>query len=93
MPLQQILDPGEAEAIALAQQSEGASLIIDERRGRNVAVHRKIKIIGTGAVLLAAKQLQYIDNVSKPLLALVEVGHRLSPQLRERLLVMAGEED
>ena len=44
--LQQIHDPGEAGAIALAQQSEGASLIIDERRGRNVAVHREIKIIG-----------------------------------------------
>ena len=66
-------------------------LIIDERRGRNVAVHRKIKIIGTGGILLAAKQRQYIDNVREPLLALVEVGYRLSPQLRERLLVMAGE--
>ena len=73
--LQQILDPGEAEAIALAQLNEGASLIIDERRGRNVAAHRKIKIIGAGAVLLA----------------LVYVGYRLSPRLVERLLVMAGE--
>lgn len=90
-PLQQILDPGEAEAIALAQQNVGSSLIIDERRGRSVAAHRELKIIGTGAVLLAAKQRGYIDNVREPLLALVEVGYRLSPQLRERLLVMAGE--
>ena len=66
-------------------------MIIDERRGRNVATHRKIKIIGTGAVLLAAKQRQYIDNACGPLLALVEIGYRLSLQLRERLLIMAGE--
>jgi len=89
--LRQILDPGESEAIALAQQNEGASLIIDERRGRNVASHRKIKIIGTGAVLLVAKQRQYIENIREPLEALVDVGYRLSPKLIERLLVMAGE--
>jgi len=33
-------------AISLARQSEGASLIIDERLGRNVATHRNINIIG-----------------------------------------------
>lgn len=91
LPLQQILDPGEAEAIALAQHNTGTSLIIDERRGRRVAIQREIKIIGTGAVLLAAKQRGFIETVREPLLALVEVGYRLSPQLRERLLVMAGE--
>lgn len=90
-PLKQILDPGEAEAIALAQQSEGALLIIDERRGRNVAAHRKIKIIGTGAVLLAAKHNQHIENIREPLSALVDAGYRLSPRLVERLLIMAGE--
>ena len=89
--LQQILDPGEAEAIALAQQNEGSSLIIDERRGRNVATHRKIKIMGTGAVLLAAKQRQHIETIREPLRALVDVGYRLSPKLIERLLVMADE--
>ena len=91
-PLKQILDPGEAEAIALAQQTEGALLIIDERRGRNVAAHRKIRIIGTGAVLLAAKHNQYIENIQKPLLDLVDAGYRLSPQLMKRLLVMPGED-
>lgn len=90
--LKQILDPGEAEAIALAQQNEGASLIIDERRGRNVATHRKIKIMGTGAVLLAAKKRQHIESIREPLLALVDSGYRLSPKLMARLLVMAGEE-
>lgn len=89
--LQQILDPGEAEAIALTQLNEGSSLIIDERLGRNVAAQRKIKIMGTGAVLLAAKQRQHIENVREPLRALVDVGYRLSPKLIERLLLMAGE--
>ena len=50
-----------------------------------------LRYIGKSKLLEAAKQPQYIDNVREPLLALVEAGYRLSPQLQERLLIMAGE--
>lgn len=89
-PLLLILDVGESEAIALAQQ-HNAILFIDERKGRNVATKRQIKIIGTGAILLAAKQQKLISNIKEPLKKLEAVGYRLAPALIERLLKMAGE--
>ena len=57
---------GEAEAIALAKK-EGLVLLIDEKRGRKVAQKEKIKITGTGAVLVTAKKKGIIEKVSPTL--------------------------
>ena len=50
-----------------------------------------IAVIGTGRVLLVAKEHGLIDTVSGALDALAGAGYRLSDELRARLTQLAGE--
>lgn len=88
--LSRLLDPGEAEAIWLAHEHNGI-LLIDERKGRNVAFKRGIPVIGTGRVLVAAKQMGLLDRVDKALNKLRTSGYRLSDSLCKELVRLAGE--
>jgi predicted nucleic acid-binding protein len=49
-----LLDPGEREAIQIAQEHHANLLLIDERRGRMEALRRGLTTTGTLGVLLAA---------------------------------------
>ena len=84
------LDVGESAAILLAEEYS-CPLLIDERRGRTAASRRGIRIIGTGRVLIAAKEHGLITSVKDELDALEDSGYRLSAPLYERLLELAGE--
>jgi predicted nucleic acid-binding protein len=88
--LKEVLDEGEAEAIALAEQ-RSAQLLIDEKRGREIARHRGVQIVGTGAVLLLAKEARLLDRVADALDRLAANGYRLAPSLRLQILQKAGE--
>ncbi len=90
--LRLILDPGESEAILLAEHIGGRFLLIDERRGRQVAKSRHLKVAGIAGVLLAAKQKGLLDAVAPELEALRRAGYRLSAQLIDEVLRLAGEE-
>lgn len=85
-----ILDLGEAQAISLAE-SRNLRLLIDERRGRAIASHRGIVVVGTSAVLLAAKATGALDEVTPVLDELERQGYRLSKRLRARLVSLANE--
>lgn len=87
------LDEGEAAAILLAEQLGSVRLLMDERRGRAVAKRRGLPVVGTGGALVAAKQRGDIVSVRAELDALEDVGYRLAPTLRDRLLDLAGERD
>lgn len=87
----QVLDPGEAEAVLLAEERPGCLLLIDDRRGRTVARARGISIIGIGGVLLVAKRERLIERLRPEVDRLADAGYRLSSALRERLLELAGE--
>ena len=66
--LEKELDRGEAEAITLALKKNADWLIIDERKGRNIAKNvYGINVIGTAGILLKAKESGIINQVS-PLL-------------------------
>ncbi len=86
------LDPGESEAIALAIETKAEFLLIDERRGREVAARFGLKFIGLLGVLIEAKQKGYLENV-KPILSALEskAGFRMSRELKSRVLEAAGE--
>ncbi len=84
------LGQGESMAIQLAEDMK-CPLLIDERRGRIAARHRGLEVIGTGRILLAAKEAKLIDSVADVLEALKTSGYRLSDKLCRRLLELAHE--
>ena len=75
------LDEGEASSIALAFEHKNSLLIIDEKDGRKMATSLNIQIIGTLAVLLEAKQKNFIVSFKECLNKMLNKGSRVSPQL------------
>jgi uncharacterized protein len=86
------IDLGEAEAIILAMDLKADLLLMDERRGRTVAVESGLKVVGLLGVLLRAKQKGLIPQI-KPLMdTLMEVADfRVASQLYAAVLEAAGE--
>ncbi len=85
------LDRGETEAIALALAYPGATLLIDERRGRRYAAFRGIRIVGTFGLVVLAKSNGLLPAVRPVLDALMAEGFRVSQAVYERALAAAGE--
>ena len=86
------LDPGEAEAIALAIESGADLLLIDERRGRAAANRLGIRVVGVLGVLIEAKGRGILPEVRPVLDALAaEAGFRVREALYRRVLEVAGE--
>lgn len=84
------LDEGESEVLILAWEL-GATAVIDERRGRNIAAALGIPQTGTIGVLVAAKQAGMISAITPLLDQLVANGIRLSFRLYEEARRLAGE--
>jgi len=85
------LDRGEAEVLALAQESRANLVIIDERLARRHAKRLGIPLTGTVGVLLRAKDRGLISEI-KPLIEQVQRGGiRLGKSLVEGALKLAGE--
>jgi len=89
--LKLLLDEGEAQAIVLAEKIKPRFLLIDERRGRDIAKRRGIRITGTGAILVVAKRQGLIESVSDEIKALIGNGYRMSEKLQDKLKVLADE--
>ena len=89
--LRLILDAGESEAIALAELVHCRFLLMDERRGRQVAKKRGLTVIGIAGVLLAAKSGGLIETVAPVLNSLSKEGYRLSGSLMAEVLKLANE--
>lgn len=86
------VDLGEAEAIWFAERRKDLRfLLIDERRGRQLARQRGLTIVGTGGVLLVAKQAGLVAEIRSLLVKLSETGYYFSPQLCGEILRLAGE--
>jgi predicted nucleic acid-binding protein len=90
--LQQELDAGEAEAVALALEAGADALLMDERLGRETARHLGVRCIGLIGVLVEAKQKGIIAAVKYHLDALRDIaGFRISDDLYARVLHDQGE--
>lgn len=86
------LDAGEANAIALALALQADDLLMDERLGRQEALRLGLSIIGILGILLVAKKRSLIPQVQPVMDALInQAGFRVSPQLYQRILVLAQE--
>lgn len=88
--LSSVLGQGEIESISLASQMK-CPLLIDDNNGRTAAKTLNIQVIGTGGLLLAAKEKKIIKEV-KPLLSELKAsGYRLSETLIEKITELANE--
>lgn len=86
------IDPGEAAAITLMLEGKGDVLLIDERRGRQIAQREGLKIIGVLGVLLEARLQSIIPSLATAIMELETIANfRISPQLKARALAAAGE--
>lgn len=79
------LDPGEREAIALAEALHADALIIDEKLGRREAERRNLRVIGTVRVLDDGAEAGLV-NLPGALSQLQEAGFYLDTKLLQFLL-------
>ena len=87
-----VLDAGEAAAIALALTYADVQVLMDEVRGRAVAASLGLRVVGTAGVLLVAKRQGLLPAVGPVLEALVrEHAFRLAPRTAAEILKAAGE--
>jgi hypothetical protein len=90
--LSQIVDRGEAEAIELAKELHADRLLIDERKGRRVAMQEGVPVIGLVGTVILAKRRQMIHSARTLLQRLEqESGFYLSAAVRYQALRSVGE--
>ncbi|GCL36173.1 hypothetical protein SR1949_12750 [Sphaerospermopsis reniformis] len=86
------IDPGEAEAIALAMEIKADRIIIDDYKGRVVASRLGLKVTGILGVLLIVKHRGLINNIKPIVDDLINIaGFRISPKLYNHILTTASE--
>nr|WP_067054378.1 DUF3368 domain-containing protein [Mucilaginibacter sp. L294] len=89
--LNELIDPGEASAIALAAEIKCDYLLTDDRAARKIAEQRGIPVKGSAGILLYAKQ-QKVIGLLRPYLDLIQkTNFRISQALIDRLIQEAGE--
>jgi hypothetical protein len=88
----EFVDAGEAEAIELALELRADHLLIDERKGRNLAVQEGLFVIGLLGVVLLAKRKGLITSARALLKRMDdEAGVYLSAEIRNAALKSVGE--
>lgn len=85
------LDSGEAAVLQTALNSGIPRVIIDEKLGRKVAADCGLQVTGSLGVLVRAKKLGLVPNITSPIHSMVRSGVRISPLLRRIALEQAGE--
>jgi hypothetical protein len=92
--LEQELDIGESEAIALAIELKAELILIDERRARKIAEELNLRYTGILGTLIEAKD-QGIILAVKPLLdsLINEAGFWIASSLYERVLQEVSENE
>lgn len=92
--LENELDAGESEALALAREIHPTYLLIDEAAARQKALEMGLPVIGSVGTLLQAKAAGLIPAV-KPLLdAMIrDAGFWINPSFYRQVLTQVGEWD
>jgi predicted nucleic acid-binding protein len=79
------LDPGEREAILLAEQLNADVVVLDDKAARRIAVERRLRIIGLLGILKDAAGSGLLD-LETTFKQLQEVGFWVAPSRLDRLL-------
>ena len=89
--LRLLVDHGEAEVIALAEEKRILQVLMDDRKGRRVASARGLNVIGTVGLLVQAKSGGLIPCLKTVLETLGAAGIRVSAPLQAEALRIVGE--
>ena len=89
--LQMNIDAGEASAIALALECKAPLIIIDDIKARKIAEELNLNITGTLGVLIEATKKGFIKNLRSVLNELAKTNFRLTDELIQYALKLAGE--
>ncbi len=90
-PLSILVDPGEAEVIALAQSVSDSIVLLDDSQARRVAERFDIPRIGTLGILRRAKKQGLIDAIRPYVEQLKNNNIYMSDRLIEAVLQDVGE--
>jgi predicted nucleic acid-binding protein len=89
--LRSSLGQGESEVIALALERFDSVAVLDDLRARRIARDLGLRFTGTAGVLLKAKSAGLLPSVAQALQAMTPSGFRLSDDLGDEMLRLAGE--
>jgi predicted nucleic acid-binding protein len=79
------VDAGELEAICLAQEIKAAAVLMDDRAGRNAAIHCGLAVIGTIGLLEQAAAQGLLD-LPRSMERLQQTNARIDPRLIQAAL-------
>jgi len=85
------IDAGEIAVLSIARLAPGSMVVLDDRAARAEADRLGIPKTGTLRLLLEAKELGIIQYVRVPLELLRARGMRLSNEVWQEVLMLAGE--
>jgi len=85
------LGRGESEVLAHAKAVEDCTAVLDDRAARHCARAVGVRVLGTGKILVLAKQRGLIPSVKAQIEHLTAAEFRLSDALIQKLLAEAGE--
>lgn len=89
--LENLIDKGEASALALALEKPDCLLIIDDNKGRKQATQLGLTHTGTLGILILAKQKGLIDSLAEILLEIQKTNFRLNQNLINKALKICNE--
>ncbi|MBD1919011.1 MULTISPECIES: DUF3368 domain-containing protein [Cyanophyceae] len=88
----QQFDLGDTHTLALALQINADELLMNERRGRQIAQGLGLSVIGIFGIIIVAKQRALIPSVRRVMDTLVELaGFRISHRLYQKILKFVDE--
>ncbi len=88
--LKMMIDDGEAEAIALAQDQK-CRIILDDRQARSVGRNMGLRVIGTVGILILAKKMKILSAIKPALQNLDDTGFYISVALKKEALRLTKE--
>lgn len=85
------LDGGESSALALASELGADLVLIDDRRGREVARRMNLAVKGTLGVLIEARDRGLLERLAPVVGELREAGFWVTDDVVARVLALVGE--
>jgi predicted nucleic acid-binding protein len=83
--LSQIVDPGEASAIALSKETDNCLLILDDLKARKLAEELNLRFTGTIGVLILARSKGVLVSFDQIIEDMQKTNFRISKTLIEKL--------